>query len=369
MSIQDVAGETKRSLAPSIFDSIHDSTMSRVPEVGYDSFYQWLKPSWNIIIVLFIALASSTLLSAAWFSVVFSNPTNVESLMQPDFDWANTTDPNHIAMYTSQIEVQASMNLIIQCMVIFFSLILVRFCFVKFTGEAQDPFLLISAGFSEMILHPKYRAEGFSKDITNRLTVLVKILIILIGELIGWIIGYCIFIGWARNVATNDSFPTENCTAVNFTSAPCRVYAKFDESVVSDSAATWMVVLGMLFSFVSYYIGYTMIRHKEHWMTVDMVSKTSKKNPKHRGVNPFGFAMVSALGPTLSHFLFARYVGVSHNTFYWLVSAMFTHGTEQAKVYAWPGILIGLIVVLAHFVYHLLWVVGRKEKRTKYQTL
>lgn len=357
--------EKKRSdkIRLSTFEQIHDPTMERVPEVGYDTLEQWIRPPWNMIIIFFIAICSSAILSTTWFSAAYTYPID-GVLLTNDVVFGNDTDPAFLILHESIVGYRINSNLMIQAFVIFCSLVFVRFCFVKFTGEAQDPFLIISAGVSEMMLHPKYsNGDSGSKEAKRRLTVFVKIIIILLGNLIGWIIGYAVFLSWARNVAPNDSYTTDNCTEINFEAAPCRVYPKYDEFALDDGSATAMLLIGMLLSYASYYIGYTMIRHKEHWMSTSSsnsstsTTESSKKSKvtDHRNITPLGFAVVSSLGPALAHLVFGPYVGVSHNTFFWLISVIFTRATEQAKVYAWPGIVIGAIVVIAHLVYQVLW--------------
>lgn len=356
----------------SIFDRAHDITMSRVPEVGYDSFDQLINPAHKIIIILLIAIASSALLSFPWFSVVFGHPTDVRVLADPQFDWDNTTnDPNNIFIYQKQLEALSKQNLQIQCLVIFLSLVFVRFVFVKFTGESQDPYLLIFSGLSELFLHPKYSGVSAAETARKRASVLGKILFILIGQLLGWVIGFAVFVAWARNIASNDDFRTEDCAAINFTSAPCSVLPRYDENKMNQSTAIGAALLSILLSFASYFIGYTMVRHKEHWMTQpapkyrkgdNMEDKSKKKLIGHKNVTPFGFAVVSALGPAGAHLVFAHYVGVSHNTWFWLISAIFTNGTQQAAVYAWPGLVIGLAVLISFFAYHMVWSVSKDPR-------
>lgn len=363
--------KVKSPITRSVFEIIHDVSMSRVPELGYDSFAQWVRPPWNVFIIGLTAFFSSMILSASWFSVVWEYPSDLQTLSYATAHLiSNATDPLLIAIHQTQLLEIQTKNVVVQAMVIFLSLLMVRFCFVKFTGEAQDAYLTTTCGFSEMILHPKYAAESNSEEAKNRLTVLLKMLILLIFFLLGWYAGCAITIGWARTTALDDSFTIENCDATNYTSVPCRIFPRFDESKISSSSALWLVFLGNLLNFASYYMAYTLIRHKEPWMSPATGSK-KKRQHSHKNVNALGFAMVAAMGPALAHILFAKHVGVSHNVFFWIVSVTFSGSTQQASTYAWAGMVIGIIIVVSHMIYSGLWSLSKRQnlKKTEYHTL
>lgn len=347
----------------------HDARMPASPEIGYSSFNSLSRNAWLFIIIFGAAIVSSAMLSTAWFTVVGVYPSDRGYFdAQRNLLVAMNSTNATLVSFDLQSRYLRSLHAGIQGLVIGLTFMFVRYIFTRFTGETQDAWLLLGTGISEMIFHDeKY------KKATERFGVIVKMIVVFLGFFIGWLIGYLVVVGMLKDLYPDTSVAVSNCTAISDGSVGCRLASSYSESEIPTETARWIVCIALLFIYVSYYMAYTMIPHKERdqmYFKRKLKSDGALVKPKILGHgSPLTYSIVSSLAIAAFHMAVARSIGSRYNIFYYLVTTAFTKKTEDADVYAWPGLIIIAIIVVIHLIVAMMTRYIHNRKTSSYEVL
>jgi hypothetical protein len=242
---------------------------------------------------------------------------------------------------------------IIQVIVIMASMALVRLCLVELTGATMNLPTTMLVWWQEMCYYPGY---GFDRESwVARIAVTWKFLVILVGEILGWCLGYILYLAWASRTLTDMDFNTHNCTELflttNDTIAACITQPSFNSTAHTDGSAMSWVILGNLLSMGAFILAYILAKPRKVWTPMLMKFPKEKVEFNNNLVAPISFnggnlsfAIISTTGDAMAHLIFFRYAGVVYNYYYWMVAGMFTNGYDQAKVYGWPGFVVGAVI-------------------------
>lgn len=354
----------------------HDARMSSSPELGYSAFRDLAANVWTIFIVFGACVVSSGLLSLVWFISVGLYPTDYDYYLSErkllvDAGAANVT----LVSFDLQSSYLRSLHAGVQGLIIGLAFMFVRYMFTRFSGETQDGYLLLGAGISEMFFHD----EKYNKA-AERLTVLIKMLIVFLGHFIGWLIGFLIAVGMLRGTVTDGSVAVSNCTAIMNDNVGCRLAASYSVEEISAETARWMVCVALFIIYICYYMTYTMIPHKERHQgyqkmkikTDDAVNMSAPVPNKQRFLgygSPLTYAIVSGLAIAAVHICVSKFVGSRYNIFYFIVTTAFTQKTSDSDVYGWPGLIIIAIVIVLHLAVAMMSRYTARRRFNEYQTV
>ena len=234
----------------------------------------------------------------------------------------------------------------------------------KDTGATLDLPLLLLVGFTEMFFGPRGGANT-DRGILSSISVLGKMLFYGIMQFIGYLVGVALLTAVEGGpVSTSDCLV--DIDTVSCTIQPISLMA-------DDARARVVAVLFSLMVFGGHFAGYSFHKRLNLWMAaitkrfVDTkkyegtygesycIGKDHKRYaPLHINNEWVWVATTVALFDALSHLLFSIRLGVGNNWFFWLTTSLFTGRYGQANIYAWPGIVAGLIVFAATALFYML---------------
>lgn len=337
--------ETQRKMTESKIVSEWPHTQREdVPLLGPDEFAQWFSPP-PVFLWYMIAQFAACFI----FSFVVSAITVKFPVTNPDNTWIRSSTIGAAAAF-------------------------VQFLFGETTGGFLDIYLLWLVVVSNMFFSRRY-GEG-PGNMCARLTVIGKGVFLTIASVAGYFAGPAL-----TATKMGGHVFTSNCTQ----DFQILCLARPSVNYVNDTQATFMTFLGHLLVQTAVFFAWTVVKRRTLW--VQLLTKShvhqseegrfnsadgfdtqqkqqqqqqdiKKKAKKHVAwrINDNWITVSFIIGGAymLSNMMDSSSVGSGPDTLYWLVTATYTNDFSEAKVYAFVGLIAGIIVFLGRLLYHLL---------------
>lgn len=318
------------------------------PTIGVDAFPQWFSPPYVFVIYVIMEIMACALFGFALTGATYRFPGNF------------------------------LLNLIVRSVIIAGVKYFIVLMWSKLTGAFLDGPTLMLVGFCEMFFSRKRKPQT-SAGFLSRFQVLGKVLIFLLSQFVGYLIGVST---WTTVIG--GKIVTGNCT-VDFVPS-CLV--KPVPMGITESGAMWSLFWGCLFIQGSYFVGWAMSKKISLWVALITKTYDHRKHgaslpadhsgdtgyysvdppnslPRvHRSPTKYvpweinddwqGVARSVASAEFVTQLMFSSEVGTGFNFWFWFVTSIYTSDYSFANFYAWPTIASGLVVFLFQLMWYLL---------------
>lgn len=253
--------------------------------------------------------------------------------------------------------------------------------FARWTGAYPGPFTLLNVGFNEMFFSRNHQSAMSRNGIISRLSVLGKVVLHTLGQLIGTLIGHE-FYAWMEGVSSVSSdcnlTPALYCYIIPRISGP-----------ISESVAQRNAFGGHLLIVGAYFMVWTMIKKISLWValaTKDYLhSHHVKESERHvnrddglielnNHAEPQPYVTKSekkfvpweindnwtessryVTGATFAaHLMFSYKVANGFNFWAWFIPAMRTGDWSGASIFAWPELAANVVAFLFQLLFYVI---------------
>lgn len=352
--------KSRRSYASAVVSNYPHVQANTTPLLGPDNFMQWFSPPW---VLLFYFLAE-----------VFGSAAREFFTSAAYFSWSGVW----------------GLNILMRAMIVGAGYYFYVIVWAQWTGAYHDLWTLMNAGFSEMFFSKKFGAFTSSSGLLTRFSVLGKILVLLIAQWVGSVIGMALY-AWVKGLSVR----TSDC---NTDPALACYIAPSVVGAVSDDVAARNAFAGHLLIASAYFISWGVVKRLTLWVAlltktfvhapdagdhhnnlmgsiaddnqvVDldshnelqhhherrrMIDKSeSKYVPWQINDNWSEMAKIVGVATFGAHVIFSD-VNNGFNFWSFFVSSLFTGNWDGAKIFVWPGLAANLVIFVMQLIHWLL---------------